>query len=777
MSRRRSLGSQIAESVSRYALGETTEDDFQNLLDANPDDHQTRGVFADWLQERGDPRAEGYRALGAMGAIPYMPKAIANYEGGYSREDNDFAKSKAPNAILPNDWYHEIASTSSPVSNWWTHTVANAAVRSNRRQVEDAAAHAFSQLPPERRQEILNGPHQMARNPKDQKSEELEAGPVIAPSAHDVASASEAQTRRTGDDRGEEPEPPARKIKPELYKRIASQVRRYAQDYTHADFHRRILENPKDTTPALVYADWLQENGHEEAASIIRAHVRQNKTGADVSKYTGGEGAQFSVIGSRSVGPGGTIFLGQRSGFAHPLTGDRGFGGLEWRARVKSPEVGRRLANALFAKGARSYPVSEWHPPETTEPTPESPVPMSRIVNSVRRYAMNENLATGQPGHDEQQTAGGLSHQVIQEGHGGMSTLAILADKLQDNEHPAANLMYRLVNGEGKELNHHDYGNQYGGVSPYESSSVFSSAAEERPFPSGQRHYIILPAMGKSSAALDPNTSHVSVDYLNHPSGHHFMVNFYNDDGTIGRRFLLPTNPDEVREYAKPYLGSRSAFDRDKGERVMRALALAPGKHETVNPYKKGKLSRLASQVRRYAEGGGEKGHGQTSRNNWPESDKDSAPPAPEGWDYAPGGPEEPDEPEPEEPEGPEEGDYLIRTFPSRHEVWQNGHRVMTFAPTNEEGIAARIREHSDNEQYWPNAWHVNTGGHEAIHYAAWRAPAGGMIARGTFFKGGSFVNDMQGEFMNPPKTKPKRKTLAEMRAAYAAAQINRKMK
>lgn len=34
----------------------TTEDDFQAALDANPEDWQTRLVFADWLQERGDSR-------------------------------------------------------------------------------------------------------------------------------------------------------------------------------------------------------------------------------------------------------------------------------------------------------------------------------------------------------------------------------------------------------------------------------------------------------------------------------------------------------------------------------------------------------------------------------------------------------------------------------------------------------------------------------------------------------------------------------------------------
>jgi uncharacterized protein (TIGR02996 family) len=54
----------------------TTEEDFQNALDANPKDWQTRLVFADWLQERGDERAEGYPALGLMqlraGAHPFQ---------------------------------------------------------------------------------------------------------------------------------------------------------------------------------------------------------------------------------------------------------------------------------------------------------------------------------------------------------------------------------------------------------------------------------------------------------------------------------------------------------------------------------------------------------------------------------------------------------------------------------------------------------------------------------------------------------------------------------
>lgn len=49
----------------------TTEDDFQNAIDASPDDWNARLVFADWLQEQGDPRAEGYRALGALKWCPF----------------------------------------------------------------------------------------------------------------------------------------------------------------------------------------------------------------------------------------------------------------------------------------------------------------------------------------------------------------------------------------------------------------------------------------------------------------------------------------------------------------------------------------------------------------------------------------------------------------------------------------------------------------------------------------------------------------------------------
>lgn len=47
-----------------------TEADFQAALDADPGDSLCRLAFADWLEEQGDPRAAGYRALGESKRMP-----------------------------------------------------------------------------------------------------------------------------------------------------------------------------------------------------------------------------------------------------------------------------------------------------------------------------------------------------------------------------------------------------------------------------------------------------------------------------------------------------------------------------------------------------------------------------------------------------------------------------------------------------------------------------------------------------------------------------------
>lgn len=47
-----------------------TEAAFQRALDENPADSFTREVLADYLDDIGDPRAAGYRALGKLGVWP-----------------------------------------------------------------------------------------------------------------------------------------------------------------------------------------------------------------------------------------------------------------------------------------------------------------------------------------------------------------------------------------------------------------------------------------------------------------------------------------------------------------------------------------------------------------------------------------------------------------------------------------------------------------------------------------------------------------------------------
>lgn len=134
----------------------TTEDDFQAALDANPGDWQTRLVFADWLQERDDPRAEGYRALGQLKKAPAPSTAadenssVIKYDwtwynsgaGAYGEPDHENhlpdlwltacqggRNARQVNGLSfgPNDW-----------KDWPT-----------RREADDAAAFAFASLPNE----------------------------------------------------------------------------------------------------------------------------------------------------------------------------------------------------------------------------------------------------------------------------------------------------------------------------------------------------------------------------------------------------------------------------------------------------------------------------------------------------------------------------------------------------------------------------------------------------------------------------------------------------
>jgi uncharacterized protein (TIGR02996 family) len=128
----------------------TTEDDFQRALDAHPDDWQTRLVFADWLQDGGDPRADGYRALVACGWSPWT--AIKGWYSWWDFNRCGRTAHETPpmhqfgHGELPTDWFDALGPR-----RYGKHD----SDYPTRREAEDAAALAFAKLPPERRAELL----------------------------------------------------------------------------------------------------------------------------------------------------------------------------------------------------------------------------------------------------------------------------------------------------------------------------------------------------------------------------------------------------------------------------------------------------------------------------------------------------------------------------------------------------------------------------------------------------------------------------------------------
>lgn len=129
----------------------TNESDFQNALDANPEDHQTRLVFADWLQERDDPRADGYRALGVLRRVPSDPHFGFLW-------NSDYGNRVCPSPyVLPRDWYEPLDANDGPGKLKPPGGLRLLNQGESRRAKEDKAALAFALLPPERRAELLAG--------------------------------------------------------------------------------------------------------------------------------------------------------------------------------------------------------------------------------------------------------------------------------------------------------------------------------------------------------------------------------------------------------------------------------------------------------------------------------------------------------------------------------------------------------------------------------------------------------------------------------------------
>jgi uncharacterized protein (TIGR02996 family) len=137
----------------------TTEDDFQAKLDADPDDWQTRLVFADWLEERGDPRAEGYRALGVSRKRPHSMQYQSTKKSNtrlWWWEDSTADSSNGGHCVLSDDWAAALDIRRS--KDGFYPRVSDKQGPNTRREVEDAAARAFAKLPAARRAELCATP-------------------------------------------------------------------------------------------------------------------------------------------------------------------------------------------------------------------------------------------------------------------------------------------------------------------------------------------------------------------------------------------------------------------------------------------------------------------------------------------------------------------------------------------------------------------------------------------------------------------------------------------
>lgn len=120
----------------------TNEDDFHAALDAHPEDWQCRLVFADWLEERGDPRAEGYRALGVLRRRPMGTREWYWMNTPMGR--TQWARHDFPWRL--GYWWHRLVCDSASIK---------AAHFGTRRAAEDAAATAFLKMPAARRVKLL----------------------------------------------------------------------------------------------------------------------------------------------------------------------------------------------------------------------------------------------------------------------------------------------------------------------------------------------------------------------------------------------------------------------------------------------------------------------------------------------------------------------------------------------------------------------------------------------------------------------------------------------
>lgn len=137
---------------------DSEEESFQKRIEENPDDDTTRLVFADWLQERDDPRAEGYRVMVFRKMCADWDEDMypgANSVNGppgcwqwwrYEARGDDIP----PGSRVPAKWLRQLR------GGFPFGKKPSSVDYLTRREADDALAEAFSRLTEAERDEILN---------------------------------------------------------------------------------------------------------------------------------------------------------------------------------------------------------------------------------------------------------------------------------------------------------------------------------------------------------------------------------------------------------------------------------------------------------------------------------------------------------------------------------------------------------------------------------------------------------------------------------------------
>jgi uncharacterized protein (TIGR02996 family) len=122
----------------------TTEDDFQAALDADPADWQTRLVFADWLDERNDPRAAGFRELGRLRLNPVLcvqsSGGARHYILGSKEAVSSSVDKKYHPCMLSPDWFARCGRGDA------FHDSGSWRFYDTRRAADDAAALGYAEM-------------------------------------------------------------------------------------------------------------------------------------------------------------------------------------------------------------------------------------------------------------------------------------------------------------------------------------------------------------------------------------------------------------------------------------------------------------------------------------------------------------------------------------------------------------------------------------------------------------------------------------------------------